>query len=144
MKVLTQNQHFPKWMYRCMESALLDRSDERSAVLYHRTDAPWPVWDRDVVLSTSYAFNSDRTQVELNFHETTSPAKPEVEGVVRMPRLTGSYRLHEYEAGKTRVIYQVDADIGGSIPRWLSTLAARDLPVRTLVGLRERVLGKSS
>ena len=35
--------------------------------------------------------------------------------------------------------YQIDADPGGLIPAWLAKMASRDIPLKTLVNLRNRV-----
>jgi hypothetical protein len=56
-----------------------------------------------------------------------------------MPRLVGFYRLRKLTDRQTEVTYQVEADPGGSLPRWLATRIARDLPHETLARLRARV-----
>jgi hypothetical protein len=40
---------------------------------------------------------------------------------------------------KTRVVYQVEVDIGGSVPTFVAKRVARDMPYETLSRLRERV-----
>jgi hypothetical protein len=139
METMLKWQEHTKWMYRCKESLLVKRIDDAHAIMYNRTEAPWPVADRDVVLKSVITRSPDKKQVHLNFATTESGLKPEIEGVVRMPRLVGFYKLWQLEGNKTKVLYQVEADIGGSIPKWLSALAAQDLPYRTLSKLRERV-----
>ncbi len=130
-----------KWMYRCAESTLLERIDDESAFLYNRTSAPWPVWDRDVVVKSLVQHTPDYAKVNVSFANVDYPKKPAHEKIVRMPKLVGFYKMWETEPGKTTVMYQVEADIGGSIPKWLAKRAARDLPYTTLFRLRERVEG---
>ena len=59
-------------------------------------------------------------------------------GVVRMPRLVGSYLLTPVPEGGTHVVYTVDSDPGGSLPPWLVRQAGKDLPYWTLKNLKER------
>ena len=142
LEVILQNEHHTKWMHKCVASDVLQQISERRAVVYNRTEAPWPIWDRDVVLDTSYAYNADHTVLTLNFAQTRFAAKPQIEGVVRMPRLRGYYKMKKLSDGKTLVTYQVDADIGGSLPRWMVPRVTQEMPVQTLSRLRARVLGR--
>ena len=64
----------------------------------------------------------------------------EVEGVVRMPRLRGFYRLRVADRGHTDVVYQVDADPGGSLPKWVARVATREIPQKTHQGMLRQVL----
>ena len=68
---------------------------------------------------------------------TAASVRAVARGVVRMPRLVGSYDLRPVEAG-TRVVYTVDSDPGGRLPAWLVKRASKDLPYFTLKNLRER------
>ena len=70
----------------------------------------------------------------------SDPRQPEVEGVVRIPRLAGHYILRYVTETLTEIEYQIDADPGGSLPSWLAELASRDLPYHTIRNLRNRVL----
>ena len=123
------------WMHNCKEARQL-RRDGNLTVGYTRIGSPWPVSDRDVVL------RSTRTELPgggifLEFRSTTEEDVPLPRGVVRMPRLVGSYDLRPVEGG-TRVVYRVDSDPGGSLPTWLVRRAGKDLPYFTLRNLRER------
>ncbi|MET0286135.1 MAG: START domain-containing protein [Polyangiales bacterium] len=131
-----------KWMYRCAESTLLEKIDDESAFLYNRTSAPWPVWDRDVVVKSLVERTPDYSAIKVSFKNVDYAKKPVQDKVIRMPKLVGFYKLWQIEPNKTKVLYQVEPDIGGSIPKWLAKRAARDLPYTTLLKLRERVEGK--
>jgi len=123
------------WMHSCEEARRLRREGD-VAIVYNRIDSPWPVSDRDVVLrSTGAELESGRIRFE--FRSTTEENVPVVRGVVRMPRLVGSYDLRPVEGG-TRVVYTVDSDPGGRLPAWLVRRASKNLPYHTLENLRER------
>jgi hypothetical protein len=97
------------------------------------------VWDRDVVLDTRFTPSADGKQLTLNFRDTDPQRHALPRKTVRMPRLVGFYKMEELSPGKTRVTYQVEADVGGSLPRWLADRIAKELPYETLSRLRERL-----
>jgi hypothetical protein len=132
--------HHTEWMHRCAESWIYERTGEKRGILYNRTSsAPWPVWDRDVVLDVVFDFNADRSALTVHFRNLDDKLRPVPERVVRMPKLVGFYKLTQITPELTSVIYQVEVDIGGSIPDWIADQVAQDMPYYTLLSLRERV-----
>ena len=79
----------------------------------------------------------------MSFKNVSDPLKPQVKGVVRLPKLIGHYKLTRVGPKKTLVEYQVEADPGGSLPDWIVERVAKDMPYQTLAHLRDRVTGKS-
>ena len=109
-------------------------------VVYNRTHAPWPVADRDAVLHNVASFDEAGRKVELDFWTVADGKEPPVKGVVRMPFLRGHWILWPSSDGTTtRVEYQVHANPGGSLPDWLVNYVSRDLPYKTIEGLRAQV-----
>jgi hypothetical protein len=131
--------HHTEWMESCVASYKVKDLGNGRVIDYNRTEAPWPVWDRDVILDSQWTTSADGKLVSVTFVNTDPTLKPLPEKTVRMPRLSGFYRLWKLEPEKTKVVYQVEADPGGSIPTWLAKRVARDLPFKTLAVLRERV-----
>ena len=126
---------YVSWMHNCEEARQVRR--EGSVVVgYNRIGSPWPVSDRDVVLRSTRT-DLENGDIRIEFRNTTEETVPAVPGVVRMPRLVGSYDLSRVEGG-TRVVYTVDSDPGGSLPGWLVRQTSQDLPYFTLKNLRER------
>ena len=64
---------------------------------------------------------------------------PPRDGVVRVTALRGFYRLTALDGGRTRVVYQVYSDPGGSLPRWLARKATEKIPAETITTLRRQV-----
>jgi hypothetical protein len=124
------------WQHNCEEARVVLLPDG-TRLSYNRIGSPWPVSDRDVVLRSTRT-NFDDGRIRIEFESTDDAKVPVPSGVVRMPRLVGSYDLTPDAAG-TKVIYTVDSDPGGSLPSWLVSQASQDLPYKTLKNLRERV-----
>lgn len=128
-----------EWTARCKGSRVLKRLGDVEMLFYSRTDAPWPVADRDAVLDARGTGMDEGVDVTVTFARTESPLMPPVDGVVRMPTLRGHYRLVRIDDRSTKVEFQVAAHPGGMIPDWLANRLARDIPYDTLTGLRKQV-----
>lgn len=131
-----------EWMYRCTDARLLDQLDENTVIVYNRTDFPWPARDRDVILRTEVTRNEQQNRIRVSYQNIDSNLVKKKDGVVRIPRLEGAYTMTELQPGVTRVSYLVEVDVGGSLPDWIASLVARDLPFKTLNALRSRVEGQ--
>jgi hypothetical protein len=137
---LKQVEHHTEWMHRCSASETIQRFNDEHVVIYNRVDVPWPVWDRDVILDTQFNAQSGGRLVILTFKNHDPKLRPIPDRVVRMPRLEGFYRMWEISPRKTKVVYQVEADVGGAVPKWMAARVARDMPYETLFALRKRVV----
>jgi hypothetical protein len=127
------------WMANCMENKVLKQVNEFDRIIYNRTDAPWPVSDRDVVIFVGVTADIEKREVSIKFNNISNAGPGPIDGVVRMPRLRGHYKLQYVDEKHTKVTYQIDADSGGSLPEWLIIRASRELPVKTLTGLRKQL-----
>jgi hypothetical protein len=139
LAVLSDIERHHTWMDRCVEARLLRKASETEYIVYSRTDAPWPIADRDAVFHSRAHVDTRRQVVEVRFWAEVSPLKGPVPGVVRMTRLRGYYRLTVWGGTKTLMDYKVDADPAGSIPRWLAKIATKRLPLNTIRNLRQQV-----
>lgn len=142
LAVIRATDKHTEWMHRCSDARLLDQMDENTTIVYNRTDSPWPAWDRDVILRTEVTREEQQNRIRLAYQNIDSNLVEKQDGVVRMPRLEGAYTMTEIQPGVTRVSYLVEVDVGGSLPGWIASLIARDLPFKTLDALRSRVEGK--
>ena len=140
LAVLNDTPNNVTWKHNCMESKLLKKVSEYERIVYNRTDAPWPVDDRDVVVRSKATINKEKRYVRVDFTGIKTPLKGEVEDVVRMPTLRGHYMLKILDYDKTRVEYQIDADPGGMLPDWLIEATSEEIPLNTVVKLRKRVM----
>ncbi len=138
MKVMVDVKRHADWIYGCKESAMLELNGDR-AIMYNRTAAPWPVWDRDVIFETLVQQAQDKRSLVMNFNRIDAPLRPVPNKVIRLPRFEGFFKLWEIEPKKTKILYQVESDPGGSLPRWLAIMGAKSLPYETLNRLRKLV-----
>jgi len=140
LAVFNDVPHATEWMDSCNGSRVVENGSDTEKVVYNRTHAPWPVADRDAVLHNVARFDEAARKVELDFWSVDDAKAPPVKGVVRMPFLRGHWILWPSADGRTtRVEYQVHANPGGALPNWLVNYVSRDLPFKTIEGLRAQV-----
>jgi hypothetical protein len=139
LAVVTDADRHQEWLFSCSDSALVAQTSAATGIVYNRTEAPWPVPDRDVVLDSRVEIVDGEREVIVRFSATEHPERPPTKGVVRMPYLQGHYHLLAVDEGRTRVEYQVDSDPGGSLPAWLATRGTREMPLETLRALRSQL-----
>lgn len=128
-----------KWMADCHTSKLLKKNNDYDLVVYNRTATPWPLDDRDVVVSAKIEVNNDAKTVKISFESIDYKAKGPVSGVVRMPILKGHYLLKYVSPTQTEVTYQAQADVGGMVPNWLAEMKSKDLPFNTILSMRKHI-----
>ena len=139
LAVLSDIKRHPEWLERAKDVRLVRKINEREYVVYGRTDAPWPVSDRDAVYRSKTAVDLAKKTVTVRFWAVKNASVPKRSGVVRMDNLRGHYIFKALGPKRTRVEYQVDADPGGWLPKWIAKMATKWLPQRTLEGLRRQV-----
>jgi len=140
LAVFSDVPHATEWMDSCNGSRSVADISDSEKIVYNRTHAPWPVADRDAVLHNVARFDEAERRVELDFWSVDDAKEPPVKGVVRMPYLRGHWILWPSTDGQTtRVEYQVHANPGGALPNWLVNYVSRDLPFKTIEGLRAQV-----
>lgn len=128
-----------KWMHNCIESRLIKMKSENVRIIYNVTDAPWPVNDRDAVVRTEVNRDPQKGQSIISIRSINYPGISVKNGRFRMPKLTGNWRFYYLGPGRTKCVYRIRANPGGSIPVWLANRTARDVPYETLSGLKRMV-----
>jgi hypothetical protein len=128
------------WVERLERSAVLRRPSPWELWMYVRFDFPWPTSDRDSVLHVNVSRTlAPQHEVVLRTERSTDPARPVVDGIVRVPRSVAEARLRFIDADHTHVTYLVDIDPGGSLPHWLVRMLQEDMPLKILRRLKARI-----
>lgn len=139
LAVVTDANRQTEWMHNCADARIVEKIDGRSQFVYNRTDAPWPVKDRDVVLLGRFTIEEGGKEAWVKFASTMHSDARKKKDVVRMNRLSGHYHIVAIDDDTSRVTYQVNADPAGALPNWLVKQITKDLPLHTLMNLRRQV-----
>lgn len=134
-------KHHTEWMYGVKESTLLRQLSPTRVLVYVRVKGVWPVWDRDAVSESELKWSADRKHLVIYGHSVQSDLRQVPKRVVRMPLLKGTMKMWQVEPQRVKVLYDIEADLGGRIPQWIAKIASREIPYHTLFNLRKRVQG---
>ncbi|HUN56270.1 MAG TPA: START domain-containing protein [Smithella sp.] len=137
--VLTDIPAGTQWMADCKENREIRKIDDHTSVQYNVTKLSWPVSDREALVLVTEKKDEKTGTITYAFHETTDPSVPVGKGNVRMPEISGQWVLTPINPNRTKVIYTVKSNPGGSIPKSLANMKSKDIPYNTLMGLKMMV-----
>lgn len=135
-------KHHTEWMYGVKESTLLSQLSPTRVLVYVRVKGIWPVWDRDAISESELQWAADHKHLVIYGHSVPSDRKAVPSRVVRMPLLKGTMKMWQVEPRRVKVLYDIEADLGGRIPQWIARMATKEIPYQTLFNLRKRVQGE--
>ena len=127
------------WRPDCVESKTVRKIDTWRSIVYTRTDAPWPVSDREAVIENEVIFIDPPSKLKVTFAAVTAPDVDRRPDTIRMETATGFYAIEAIDEVRSLVHYEVDVDPGGSLPDWLVSMQSTRNPLETLAGLRRRL-----
>ena len=87
--VISDADRQKEWMHECADSAMLKVVDDMTRITYNRTNAPWPVKDRDCTLRAKVDVITPGKEIKIRFRAIKTKLKGEVSDCVRMPVLVG-------------------------------------------------------
>ena len=128
-----------QWMSDCKENREIRKIDEHTSVQFNVTKSPWPVSDREALFIVTEKKDEKTGKITFEFHETNDPSVPVEKGNVRMPEISGQWILTPINPDHTKVIYTVKSNPGGSVPKSLANLKSKEIPYKTLMGLKMMV-----
>jgi START domain-containing protein len=108
-------------MARVAEARILDRGTS-SLRVYERLSLPM-IDDRDFTLEVRWA--AEQSSWFVTYHAVDAGVAAQ-EGVVRVEQHDGGWQLHPTADGGTRVRFESNLDLGGSVPSWMTRSGAAD------------------
>jgi hypothetical protein len=104
-------------------------------------DFPSPLSDRDYV--AKYTRSTEGSAHLYRWESVQRADAPEVDGVVRLPRMAGEWRL-EPAGAETRVTYLWHAEIAGSFPSFALNQARKKAGSEALKDIRNAAIAASN
>lgn len=132
-----------EWLQDCTKSELISKINDQEFIVYQRTQAPWPVSDRDYVMKAKISQDETTFVVTMDFEATTDAAKHDDE-CVQVTKLVGFWRFTPSPPDGIFIEYETHADPSGSIPSWLANQFVVDQPYGTLTKLRDRITNSTN
>lgn len=151
--LMSDPTRMPEWVFNCKEAELIERNfkvSDRVAdpsahyqMFYGVAAVPWPLNDRDYILKAQISYQQQPgkalPQTLISMRSVSHPQKPVHPDRVRMPVMESLIVLSpEGSKGeRTLVDFSVTTNPGGVIPAWITKLASREIPQKTLLKMRE-------
>jgi ribosome-associated toxin RatA of RatAB toxin-antitoxin module len=136
--LIEDTESYPRWLHNCKKANTLKKAGNNQVYNYIVTKMPWPVADRDAIVHSTHTQNNSTKQVLIELASEPNLAKRQP-GLVRITTLLGQWRLTPLKHNQVNVIYEMNVDPGGNIPKWLVNAMAVDLPLYTLKKFRNVV-----
>lgn len=129
--LLLDSKAAPDWMHQCEKFEVIEQESAQNAIVYFINTAPWPVSDRDAVLTSSMIQDPDTLTLRITIDAITGRL-PEEDDYIRITRMSGFWSFSPLPGGKVKIVYQVHAEPGGSLPAWLANSVVVDTPYNTM------------
>ncbi|GGE67990.1 hypothetical protein GCM10011533_20420 [Streptosporangium jomthongense] len=136
MAVMVNPASCMEWLLNCTESYGVGKGSFHERYAYSVNDMPWPVTDRDYVLTIRTRGNEASGEVIMEMNATPG-LRAENSSRIRVDRSDTFYRFIP-EGNKTRMIWLQHTDPNGALPGWLVNTLLIDIPVSSMQEL-ERV-----
>ncbi len=124
------------WVFLNSESKVLDEPDPFHWKYYGRTDAPWPVSDRDCIVETVLTQNPIDYSVRISGFAIPG-YKTETDDCVRIRYSNSVWTFNPLGNEMVHVSFELKVDIGGNIPQWLVNMAVSKGPFKTMAGFKK-------
>jgi hypothetical protein len=134
--LLMDVETFTQWMPNVKSTKILKRISEKEIYYYIEVKVPWPFTNRDNIMHIKLLEDAE-TEVVSVVIESDADFIPPKEGLVRIPRARGEWKLTTNEDGSTDVFLEYLANPGGKVPIWVVNFFITDVPFKTLTKLKE-------
>ena len=139
------------WIHRCKKSTLLLRKSFSECYHYQVQSFPFLAQNRDLILHSK--IERSHQQGAIIIHMRAAPYfchnKPflckkigDTSQLIRIKHAHGFYLLVPLQDKVTRVTWTQHTDPEGDLPSWLVNYMIHEMPYRTFLGLRNKVLEK--
>lgn len=137
----------PDWVHHCIKPLLLSKISFSECYHYQIHKLPFPAKNREFIFhskvtrspktgSVSIHMNAEPQFCEDNAHLCLLISETDL---VRVKHSHGYYLLEPIDKNKTRVTWTHHTNPGGNLPIWLINSLVKEMPYRTLQGLRKKV-----
>ncbi|MFT3923803.1 MAG: START domain-containing protein [Myxococcales bacterium] len=138
LAVVLDDARSKEWAKDVAEAHVLRSIDDKTEIVYSRSDQTWPVRDRDLVMKRTVEVVKPGQEFRVRL-VCLPGEKAEVPKVVRIKQCETVFSLRKMDDASTFVELLMRVDPGGNHPEWAVRNASQAVPYDTLVGLRKQV-----
>jgi len=125
-----------EWHYRTKQVTVLDMIDMTNAYVHIINTPPWPIHARDAVCKVSLRIDEANSYISITL-TSVNDQLPVTDQYIRIPKLEAEWLIRPLSDNTSSVRYQMHMEPGGNIPRWVFNSFAMDVPLLSLIKLRQ-------
>ena len=137
----------PEWIDDCDFAMTLEEVAFHDNYIYQTFDLPFPVSDRELILHSTLTYTKEGATLASvaasdfcqNYNGLRCKVVNDNKKVV-ITKSKGIYTMTALGVNRTKIVWKLHTEPGGSIPTWLANAMVVDLPFYSLSKLREMVL----
>lgn len=135
--VLAEIPAYTGWFFKCLQAGKIPQisSTAYNFKVYIALDAPWPLWPRDIIYDVKIKIDMASGKVEVRCKAVPEPVVPIQKEHVRITDAELHWVLERIEPHRTRIIFIMRTDAGGSISSYWSDLGCRKTIYHSLLNL---------
>ncbi len=138
IKIMDDVPDYTKWIANLNSAKTLKKVNNNERYDYYVTYLPWPFENRDIIFHYTSTRNIDG---KLIIDLTSVPDFiPQKNGIIRIKKASGYWKLIPSGQGKIIIIYQLNADPEGNFPNWILNMFIVNGPYKTLNNLRNLLM----
>lgn len=141
LAILNDFDRHKEWIYpnTTSETRLVWRPDDFNFIMYGRFDAPFPVMDRDGIISVAIEYNRETKEMRALAERITLEQVPVFQDVIRVPRARITAHLKYLGPNRTLAMGTMDVDPGGDIPHWIVEFFSQSILSTVLSKLNKQI-----
>jgi hypothetical protein len=135
--VLAEIPAYTGWFFKCLQAGKIPQifSTAYNYMVYIIQNTPWPLWPRDVVYDVKIRIDMAAGKVEVHCKAVPELVVPIRKDHVRITDSELHWVLERIDAHRTRIIFIMRTDAGGSVSGYWSDLGCRKTIYHSLMNL---------
>jgi hypothetical protein len=135
--VLAEIPAYTGWFFKCMQARKIPQnfSTANTFRVYIALYMPWPLWPRDIVYDVKLNIDMASDKVEVHSKAVPDPVVPIPKDYVRITDSELHWVLERIDTHRTRIIFIMRTDAGGSVSSYWSDLGCRKTIYHSLINL---------
>ncbi|WP_420571075.1 START domain-containing protein [Kordia sp.] len=134
--IIVDGDQLHVWNYKAIDSKLLDNPTEGEYLIWMALDLPWPLRNRDVVISLKVRrITKDALRIDIM---AASDKYEEKEDYLRITYFEGYWLLEQLD-DEVKIIHQMHGDPSGNLPSWFVNSTITRAPYHNFLALKEKL-----
>lgn len=135
-EALRDVSQYPEWLSDC-ETARVEKKYDRNTYVIYILQDPMLIEKRDIILKNETLYDYENGLAKVTFFCTDEVKVPVEKNRVRVTVMNGLFQMEYIGRTKTKFIYKLKADPGGSIPKKVAYSQMKYYTYNSLKKLRE-------